>query len=377
MGEETYFRGESSLHRPARSGQYSMDFGDGLYLSSDRKTAEIYAQKRVVKTGGTAVITQVAIKPGELGNMLDLTTDARWSKFYNTPMVSGKSDTTPKILMQVQQNNYAIFQQFLRENKIDINRYDAVKGPEITHGGTQIVILDKNGTRSTIAQRIQARLVSVTAVASSASARLGSGRVALTVRVIGGTLVTLGLGILASILRARVDRSWIEKGLKEIEPEIWATLHKRVPLIADAMAQGKKAYANVNIEIIQRKEAAAGIDFIDSMPLVKLTFVDVSPENLNAEGMTKSDSGFGYTKRIAPVLFSFEVSVPEETVKIWKEMKEEWDWYEKQMSKGPSEALRGQQESFHKEIVQVFGTEADLVLKAWMWPKFKFKAKTA
>jgi hypothetical protein len=251
-----------------------------------------------------------------------------------------------------------------------------VKGPEITHGGTQIVILDKNGTRSTIAQRIQSRLISVTAIASSAG-RSGSGRVALTVRALGGTLITLGLGILAAILRARVDRSWIEKGLREIEPEVWKVLHKRVPSIADVLAQGNKAYANVNVEIVWRKEAAAGVDFIDSMPLVKLTFVDVSADNLNAEGVTKSESGFGYSRRIVPVLFSFEVSVPDETVKVWKEMKEEWDWYEKQMSRAPSDKLRGQQQSFHQEIVQVFGTEADLVLKAWMWPKFKFKAKTA
>jgi hypothetical protein len=129
MSEVIYFRGESSNHSPARAGQYSMDFGDGLYLSSDKATAEVYAQKRVDKKGGSPVITQVAIKPGELGRVLDLTTDARWAKFLNTPMVPGKSHTTPRNLMLAQQNNYAMFRGFLSQNRIDINHYDAVKDP--------------------------------------------------------------------------------------------------------------------------------------------------------------------------------------------------------------------------------------------------------
>ena len=372
MSEETYFRGETSNHQPARSGQYQMDYGDGLYLTSDKKTAEVYALKRVNEKGGVPVVTQVTIKPGELGKVLDLTTDGRWAKFMNTPMVPGKNDTTPRALMRIQQNNFALFQQFLKQNRIDISHYDAVKGPELTHGGTQIVILHKNGAPSAIAAQIRARLTVPGGISPTAQ-KVQPGRIAMTVRSVGGGLVMIGVGILAAILRAKVDQRWIEKGLKELEPEIMAALGKRVPLVADVMAKGKKAYANVTIEIIQRKEAAAGIDFIDSMPLVKLAFVDVTAENSNAQGVVRVDSGFGYTKTIRPVMFSFEVSVAPETVKVWKEFADEWEWYENQLNKAPSTALRQQQETFHKEIVLVFGTEADLVLKAWMWPKFKFK----
>jgi hypothetical protein len=139
------------------------------------------------------------------------------------------------------------------------------------------------------------------------------------------------------------------------------------------MAKGKKAYANVTIEISQRKEAAAGIDFVDAIPVVRLKFVDVTGENMNAEGVMKSDSGYGYSKAIVPYIFSFEVTTPSETVKVWKEFKDEWEWYEDQMKKAPSAALSKQQDALREEIVRVFGQEANLVLNAWMWPKFKFK----
>ena len=378
MSDEVYYRGESTNHRPARPGQYSMDYGDGLYLTSDKATADIYAQKRVISQGGEKVITEVTIRPGELGRVLDLTTDARWSKFMNTPLVPGKNETAPKVLMRIQQNNYAIFQQFLKQHNIDINHYDAVKGPELTHGGTQLAILHKNGAPSTLAERIRVRLMPVgTASVATTGLKAGPGRVSMTVRAIGGGLVMFGLGILAALLRAKVDKSWIEKGLREIEPEANAKLSKLVPMIADVMAKGKQAYANVRVDISQRKEAALGVDFVDSMPHVKLVHVDASDENLNAEGVFKTDSGFGYITKITPFVFSYPVSLPAETVKLWQEMRDEWEWYEKQMQKGPSEALRRQQEIFHQEILQVFGQEADLVLKAWMWPKFRFKAKTA
>lgn len=379
MGDEVYFRGQSSNHQPAKPGQYSMDYGDGLYLTSDRKTAEIYAEKRVAERGGVKVVTQVTVKAGELGRVLDLTTDVRWKTFIDTPLVPGKNDTKPSMLMRIQQNNYAIFQQFLRQHKIDIANYDAVKGPELTHGGVQVAILHKNGTPSGLAERIRLRLGPVgTGVARMPGMKAPfGGRVGTTVRSIGGGLVMLGVSMLMARLRAKVDQSWIEKGLKEIEPKVWETLGKRIPLIADVMWKGKKAYANVTVEISQRKEAAAGVDFVDSLPHVKLTFVDVSADNINAEGAMKVDSGFGYTKKITPFMFSFEVSVPPETVKAWGEFMEEWDWYENQMKKAPSVALREQQDRFREEIIEAFGEEASLVLNAWMWPKFKFKEKSA
>lgn len=378
MGDEVYYRGQSSNHQPAKPGQYQMDYGDGLYLTSDKATADVYAQKRVAEKGGVKVITQVTIKAGELGKVLDLTSDPRWEKFMKTPLVPGKSDTTPQMLMRIQQNNYAIFQQFLRDNKIDITQYNAVKGPEHTHGGTQLAILHKNGAPSGLAVSIRSRLAPLVAVAPVPPVKVPlNTRLAMTVRSVGGGLVMLALSILVNRLRVKVDQRWIEKGLKEIEPEVTATLGKRVPMIADVLAKGKTAYANVTVEISQRKEAAAGIDFVDSMPHVKLMFVDVSAENINAEGVMKSDSGLGYTKRIVPYMFSYEVAVAAEVVKAWKDDMEEWEWYENQMKKAPSTALGEQQEIFRQEIIRTFGEEANLVLNAWMWPKFKFKTKTA
>ncbi|MCW5966646.1 MAG: hypothetical protein KIT83_21590 [Bryobacterales bacterium] len=379
MAYEVYYRGQSSNHHPARPGQYQMDYGDGLYLTSDKATADVYAQKRVLEKGGVKVITQVAINPGELGRVLDLTADARWAKFMNTPMVPGRNDTTPSMLMRMQQNNYAIFQQFLSQHKIDITQYDAVKGPELTHGGTQVAILHKKGAPSGLAEWIRARLQPVVAgTPGTSSAKVPiSSRVGITVRSVGGGMVMLGLSILVSYLRSRIDKRWIEKGLREIEPEVAETLSKRIPQIADLIAKGKKAYANVTVEFRFRRESAAGVDFVDAVPHVKLMFVDVSGENINAEGVMKIDSGLGSVTKITPYIFSYEVTTPAEAVKVWKEYMEEWEWYENQMNRAPSAALREQQELFHQEIIQVFGKEADLVLKAWMWPKFKFKAKTA
>ena len=67
-----------------------------------------------------------------------------------------------------------------------------------------------------------------------------------------------GLGILAALLRAKVDKSWIEKGPREIEPETNSKLSKLVPMIADVMAKEKQAYANVRVDISQRKELPSG-----------------------------------------------------------------------------------------------------------------------
>lgn len=399
MSDGTWFRGQSSNHQPAKPGQYQMDYGDGLYLTSEKGVAEIYAAKRVAEKGGTPIITQAVIKPGEIGRVLDLTTDLRWQKFLDTPMVKGNNATRPAVLMRIQQNNYALFKEFLRQNNINIAEYNAVKGPELTHGGVQLAILHQNGVETKLGATIRARLVpisttsagggatqngtgKVTVVPGTGGPKPGGpgvkistgGRVVMTVRFIGGSLFMVALSLFAAWLRKKVEDRWLQERMREIEPAISAEIHKRIASIADIQMKGKKAYANVYVDIVTTSEPYGG-EYVESFPSVRLKFVDVSDDNTNAEGFASSDSGFGYSKTIRPFLFSTEVAVADETVSAWRDFVEELNWYEKQMAKAPSEALAAQERELRREMAAAFGKDAERVLSAWMWPKFKFKAR--
>ena len=85
-----------------------------------------------------------------LGRVLDLTMDSRWHKFMTEPHVprdepSGPAEKSPGS-PEIKHELYAeFFKEFQTKNKIDINGYDAVIGPEYVRGGKQLNILHKNG----------------------------------------------------------------------------------------------------------------------------------------------------------------------------------------------------------------------------------------
>ncbi len=158
MGD-TWYRGQSSAVAPAAPGGAIHDFGDGVYLTSSKDVADLYARTRVSSGGGQIQVLKIDINRSELGRVLDLGTDPRWNRFLRQPVIPGRADRTPEALIRMANENYGrLFEQFLQQNNIRIQDYDVVIGPEFVRGGSQLCILHRNGQPSPLATRINARL---------------------------------------------------------------------------------------------------------------------------------------------------------------------------------------------------------------------------
>jgi hypothetical protein len=156
---EIWYRGQSTTVAPSKPGGAIHDFGDGMYLTDSREVAEMYARTRVAEGGGQAEVLTINIERSELGRVLDLNNDPRWQQFLRHPQVPGRPDLTPENLIKMANENYGrFFEQFVRENKIRINEYDAVIGAEFVRGGSQLAILHKDGLPSPLAIKIRGRL---------------------------------------------------------------------------------------------------------------------------------------------------------------------------------------------------------------------------
>jgi len=158
MGE-TWYRGQSSTVAPLKAGAEIHDFGDGLYLTSSKEVAELYAKTRVAHGGGQPQVLSINLERSELGRVLDLNKDSRWQKFLQTPQIPNQPKTTPQHLIRVANENYSrLFEAFASKNKIRISDYDAVIGPEFVRGGSQLCILHRNSEPSTLAKQVRSRL---------------------------------------------------------------------------------------------------------------------------------------------------------------------------------------------------------------------------
>ncbi len=160
MGD-VWYRGQSSA-----AGQTSgaavggHDLGDGVYYTNEPKVAEQYADTRVAKSGGTKSVVQVTVTPGELGRVLDLTKDARWQRFLDTPQVPGRADLTPRSLIsQANQNYPRFFEGFIKQHKINLDQYDVILAEEFVRKptSTQMCVRNKGGQPSQLARTLQAR----------------------------------------------------------------------------------------------------------------------------------------------------------------------------------------------------------------------------
>jgi hypothetical protein len=149
-----WYRGEAKGGPSSKPGGNILDFGDGLYLTDSEDVAWQYAKKR--SPGHKEYqVWQVKLNSSTLGRVLDLTSDARWTKFMNTPdpMLLNKSR-----LHYVRGQNELynqFFNEFLKLHKIDLATYNAVIGPEYVHGGKQLCILWRNGAGLKLQHRIR------------------------------------------------------------------------------------------------------------------------------------------------------------------------------------------------------------------------------
>ena len=158
---EVWFRGQSSTVAPSSPGTDLHDFGDGVYFTDSLDVARRYAALRVSEGGGTPQVFSVSVERSQLGSVLDLTKDQRWSTFM-ARRASPSSPTFEQIIRTVGNENYGrFFDAFVSENRIQLRDFDAVIGPEMVRGGTQMCLLNRGGrmTPSAVQLRQQMRLV--------------------------------------------------------------------------------------------------------------------------------------------------------------------------------------------------------------------------
>lgn len=121
--------------------------------------AERYATTRVSEGGGQPEVLMVELERSELGRVLDLTLDPRWQQYLRTPQIPGRANTTPESLIRLANENYSrFFEDFIAQNKIRVQDYNVVIGPEFVRGGSQLCILHRDGQPSQLAIEIRARL---------------------------------------------------------------------------------------------------------------------------------------------------------------------------------------------------------------------------
>lgn len=156
---ETWFRGESTIVGPAKPGTNLHDFGEGIYFVNRADIAKQYAELRVSEGGGEPRVLSLNIERSQLGNVLNLNTDPRWLKFLRSPMTPN-GPSPEQIIRTAGNENYGkLFSGFILENKINLRNYNAVEGPELVRGGTQLCILHVDSQQSALAQKLKQLLV--------------------------------------------------------------------------------------------------------------------------------------------------------------------------------------------------------------------------
>ena len=155
---DVWYRGESTTVAPARPGAYLHDFGEGLYFTDSVDVARKYAEGRVAEGGGVPQVFAVNVERAQLGKVLDLTTDSRWIEYMRTPAY--RNGPTPEQIIRTAGNeNYSrFFDAFVSMNRIDLRNYNAVIGPELVRGGTQMCLLHQGGRPSALALQMRQQM---------------------------------------------------------------------------------------------------------------------------------------------------------------------------------------------------------------------------
>lgn len=154
----TWFRGSAQGGQASPTGHLH-DFGDGVYFTDQVSVAVFFADIRAKNSGkpDSARVQVARFDPRILGNVLDLRTDPRWPEFFvKSPGGIG--------LASYLHQTYAAeplaqtFRTFLDWSGIDLGMYDAVIGPEMSHGGNQMCILHKNGQPTALTAKVMSML---------------------------------------------------------------------------------------------------------------------------------------------------------------------------------------------------------------------------
>lgn len=363
MGE-IWYRGEVAGAAPAKPGAFDHDIGEGMYLTDRKSVAEVYGPKRTVDPSKWRVYrTELNLSSMRI---LDLRTDTRWKQ---STSINGVSFVEEAVRSGGNLQYARIFNNFLKQHKINLAQYDAVIGPEYLNGGNQICILNKNDKPSALALKIRAtfKLESGQVIRpASPKVALGTirfrGRFGQGLRIAGGTLVLFGVGlliqILGNIILQKIERKILEKKLRDLQPRIETDVRARKQEALSLLANGKKAFANVQVKIF----TVTSIDPegpVTSMPGLEYHGVTISDKEINRQGPMEWKRAVVDKWEYHPVTMSFAVTFPQEEVEAFSTYQKVLKLYDEELSqaKDPHERTRlaAERDEVKKQLQKALG----------------------
>ena len=374
MGD-LWFRGEAVGVAPIPPDKTAdHDIGDGMYLTDNKASAVEYADLRATDPAARRVYS-VDIDRSAL-RVLDLTTDPRWQK--DLPFVE------PSI-KAVNVNYGRVFANFVKANAIDLDHYDAVIGVDYLRGGRQICILYKNGQPSPMQAAIRGNfrpqlIAGEPPLDSGSIARRmpgGSGGFGECMTIIGLGLIEMALLWLAPKIQQWADEQWLKRQTKDLEPKIQDAIRKHAAAAADLQMKGKKAFANITIEI-HASETRSEIGVIHNVPVMKLMGVSISANDVNLDQGITNTQDYGTIKwTYFQYTYSVQVAASPNEFALFKSLILEYQFFDQQAHLNPGDkAWSAARETVRHVIILAFGPEAAVdVLDAWMWPKFTYRGQ--
>lgn len=346
---DTWFRGEGFDVKPAGAGNVDNDIGDGMYLTDKLEVAKQYARDRSPNPDNQRVF-KVSVNQGDM-KVLDLTTDPRWKKHMTFPTPptdsSGKWSTPEAELRQfpASKNYKQHFENFLTVNKINLNDYDAVIGEEYKNGGKQLCVLFKNKQPSPIQGKLRLRFISIgfapTSTSPKGSLQFG-GKIGPGLKIVGGTLVSVGVGLLIGWLLQKLEKADIEMQMKEHSPKIDADVQSQKRKSLQFLIDGKQAFATVLFSLTSYTQpdsmmggGAGGI--LDTIPNLRYESLEITDSEVKTPDKTDfTDFPGGVSMKKIFHTVSIAISYSQQEVELYRSYLKEINWFDEQLKFSPS-----------------------------------------
>lgn len=352
---DNWFRGEGVSVQPAKVGAVINDIGDGMYLTDRLDVAKQYAQERASNPTDRRVYSVPVDRSGL--RVLDLTTDMRWKKMMDMPIPSQSGETIETMMKRqpASQQYKAMFDSFVKNNKINLDNFDAVIGHEYRSGGKQMCILYKNRQPSPIQMTLRGSFVPIGAMALPKTPPGGlrfGGKIGPGLKVAGGTFIVIAVQLLIQWLTGKIDaerqKEALKKKMEAHRSAIEADVKRNKQSALTLLAEGKKAFATVRISTTK-----TNIPQISAIPMggVEILNIDLDLDYLGLKITDKEEnkpdgeesgilkdmpllSAGTYYKNF--YLMSFALTFTDEEINLYRNFLKEIKWYEAQIESSPS-----------------------------------------
>jgi hypothetical protein len=352
MANEIWYRGEGVNIPPAKAGERTHDFADGLYFADTLDGAKPFARR--APDPANQRLYQVKIDLSSI-KVLNLSMDKRWENYMKEPLSPAGGQSRGAFLKQMPSAEHYndFFTAFVKANKIDLNQYDAVVGPLLQHGGNQMCVLHKNGQPSALAGRLRTQWTPVGSAIVSATPRgflKFNGKLGPGIKTVGGSLLAIAISLFLQWLLGKfmesVISSEINRQLKNLEPEVQAKIKQNKSQVLFILAEGRKAFAELRfaVESVTTPDfSPAGIGSIagsTGFPTVSLKDFQITDRELPKGGIADGTemAMAGSYARTTTNYFKTTVAITasDEEVSLFRAYLDEINWYNEQMTHNSS-----------------------------------------